>query len=61
MGSSRAVKRHLSTIKGHNEIVRHMFKGEAKNAIENKGKFNRIRRGLTRPKWAQWHAENSGD
>ena len=50
MGSSRAVKRHLSTIKGHNEIVRHMFKGEAKNAIENKGKFNRIRRGLTRPK-----------
>ena len=42
MGSSRAVKRHLSTIKDHHEIVGHMFKGKAKNAIENKGKSNSV-------------------
>ena len=50
MESSHAIKRHLSTIKGHYEIVGHMFKGEAKNVIENMGKFNRIIGGLTRPR-----------
>ena len=42
MGGSRAARRHLSIIKNHYEIVGHMFKGEAKNVIENKGKSNRV-------------------
>ena len=39
----------------------HMFEGEAKSAIENKGKFNRVIKGLTRPRETQWHADNFGD
>ena len=50
MGSSRATRRHLSIIKGHYEIAGHMFEGEAKNAIENKGKSNRVIKYLTRPR-----------
>ena len=50
MESSCAARGHLSIIKGHYEIVGHMFKGEAKNVIENMGKFNRIIGGLTRPR-----------
>ena len=50
MGSSRAARGHMSIIKGHYEIVEHIFKGEAKNATENKGKSNRVMKGLTRPR-----------
>ena len=58
MESSHAIKRHLSTIKGHYEIVGHMFKGEAKNAIENKGKSNRVIKRWTHSRKTRWHAEN---
>ena len=47
MGGSHAARGHLSIIKEHYEMVGHMFKGEEKNVIENKGKFNRIIGGLT--------------
>ena len=50
MGGSRAAREHLSIINGNYEIVGHMFEGEAKNVIENKGKSNRIMEGSTRPR-----------
>ena len=49
MGGSRAARGHLSIIKGHYEIAGYMFEGEAKNAIKNKRKYNRVKGGLTRP------------
>ena len=48
MGNSRAPRGHLSIINGYYEIAGHLFKGKTKNAIENKGKSNRVMEGLTR-------------
>ena len=50
MESSCAARGHLSIIKGHYEIVGHMFEGETKNTIENKGKSNKEGKG--------WHVQD---
>ena len=56
MGRLHEVGRHLSAIEGHYKLVGHMLIEEAKSAMKNKGKVTKIKRNLTCPKQAQWHA-----